>query len=139
MNKNKYLKQAPILVKAGLVWAFASTWRLFILPIDALGHVNKMTLATDGLYIQFRKTIKRIYLKRLRPEIASLYFWFSFHMYCDHYSHPMAFQDDLPLFVLRNALVGFGSMAFYDVMLGVWRKAQPVSIQEASMYSVLLG
>lgn len=48
MDKNKYLKKSPIFLKAALVWAFASTWRLLILPIDALGHVNtaKVTLAS---------------------------------------------------------------------------------------------
>lgn len=42
MNKNAYLKRSPILVKATFVWLFASTWRLFILPIDALGQVSKV-------------------------------------------------------------------------------------------------
>ena len=69
MDKNKYLKNSPILIKAGVVWAFASTWRLLILPIDALSHVSKarVTVASESAYSQFRKTIKRIYVKRLRP------------------------------------------------------------------------
>ena len=140
MDRNTILKRSPILFKATFVWAFASTWRLFILPIDALGHVSKRKVAvtSDSVYSQFRKTIKRIYLKRSRPEIASLYFWFTFHMYCDEFSHPMTFKDNLPLFILRNGLVGFGSMAFYDIMLGVWRKSSPSKIH-LEAYSVLLG
>ena len=140
MNKNTYFKRSPILIKATFVWAFASTWRLFILPIDALGQVTKAkeAVVNDNPYSQFRKTIKRIYLKRSRPEISSLYFWFTFHMYCDEFSHPLAFKDNLPLFILRNGLVGFGSMAFYDIMLGFVRKSNP-SKSNLHAHSVLLG
>lgn len=42
MEKNSYLKNSSIFVKATFVWAFASTWRLAILPIDALGQVKKI-------------------------------------------------------------------------------------------------
>lgn len=50
----------------------------------------------------------------------------------------MAFKENLPLFILRNGLVGFGSMAFYDIILGIWRKKNNTNIQLQS-YSFLLG
>ena len=36
VEKNKYLKNTSIFIQSALIWAFASTWRLAILPIDVL-------------------------------------------------------------------------------------------------------
>lgn len=140
IDRNKYLKNSSLLIKSAFVWLFASTWRLAILPIDALDHFNKglARKANQDPYSHFRKTLKRIYLKRSRPEIISLYFWFSFHMLCDEISHPLAFRDNLPVLVARNAAVGFGSMALFDFILESWRKIQKVQGQ-CSNQNVLLG
>ena len=140
LDKNKLLKNSTIFVKSAFVWAFASTWRLALLPFDALDQVTRSKLAEVNkmTYSQLRKTIKRLYLKRSKPEIISLYFWFVFHMFCDKISHPMAFKDNLPLFIGRNAVVGFGSMVFYDLMLDIWRRTQRSTVNN-QCYSVLLG
>ena len=36
LEKNKYMRNSSIFMKAAFVWAFASTWRIAMLPIDAL-------------------------------------------------------------------------------------------------------
>ena len=38
----------------------------------------------------------------------------------------MAFKDDITLFIIRNALVGFGSMICYDLFLMAYRNIKNV-------------
>ena len=59
-------------------------------------------------------------------------------MFCDKLSHPLEYRDKLGLMIARNAVVGFGSMAFYDIMLGLWRGALH-SNSSSQSHSVLLG
>ena len=108
-----------------------------MMPFLALEDTNKIfdhKISTRKLL----RTMRRIYIKRTKPEILSLYSWFLFHNYFDNYTHPMEYRDNILLFILRHSIAGFGSMICYDLFLAAYRKLKQVKGVH-SRHNVLLG
>ena len=110
------------------------------MPFDALDLKSRreiMELNTRVISV-FRKNLRRIYLKRTRPEIISLYFWFSTQNYLMYYLPYYSFQDNFLFALLRNGAIGFCSMICFDLFLAGVRKLRNISPTENN-YGVLLG
>lgn len=135
---NSKLRKFPIFLKSFIVWTFASTWRLMLTPLlvltDEFSHIWHHSLKKGSI----PKSIFRIYLKRTKPEILALYFWFTFHNYSDYFSPPMAFKDRMPIFLIRHSVVGFGSMVCYDFLLASMRLLLKVEGRHTH-HNLLLG
>lgn len=138
LNRNINLKHMSIFIKSAIVWIFAGTWRLAMMPILALENSSQGLFERSLNKGTILRSIRRIYIKRTKPEILSLYSWFTFHNYCDSYSSPMKYRDNLQFFMMRHAMVGFGSMVCYDLFLMAYRKIKHVKGVNSG-YNVLLG
>ena len=99
------------------------------MPFDALDLKSRREILELNARVigNLRKNLKRIYLKRTRPEIISLYFWFSTQNYLMYYLPNVSFKNNFFLAVLRNGIIGFCSMICFDLFLAGVRKFQNVS------------
>ena len=116
----------------------AGTWRLAIMPFDALDLKSRREILDLNAIGNLRKNLKRIYLKRTRPEIISLYFWFSTQNYLMYYLPNFSFKDNFLMALLRNGIIGFCSMICFDLFLAGVRRFKNISPAENN-YGVLLG
>lgn len=63
------LQSTSLAIQSAIIWVIASTWRLAIMPFDALDLRSRKEMFELNFKVigEFKKNLKRIYLKRTRP------------------------------------------------------------------------